>query len=221
LVSFNMPFVLISTGTWSISLNPFNQTPLTTDELKNDCLNYLQYKGSTVKASRLFTGYEYEQQIQRIATHLNQDIIRYRTINYDRSIAAKLNGQTARQSHKQDGQLQKSVFDQHNLDDYSNDIEAYHQPMIDIVEQQTISTNYVLQDCNVQKVFVDGGFSKNSVFMHLLAQAFGQLEVYAASMAQASAVGAAIAIHETWNSKALPHDLIELKYYSGVQNEVV
>ncbi|UJR12909.1 hypothetical protein I4U23_017083 [Adineta vaga] len=221
LVSFNMTFVLISTGTWSISLNPFNQTPLTADQLKNDCLNYLQYKGSTVKASRLFTGYEYEQQVERIATHFTQDIIRYHTINYDPDIVTKLKVQTSLHSHKQNGQLQKSVFEQRYLDDFTNDIEAYHQLMIDIVEQQTISTNYVLQDCKVQRIFVDGGFSKNSVFMHLLALEFHQLEVYATSMAQATAVGAAIAIHKAWNGKTVPHDLIELKYYSGGQNEVV
>ena len=29
LVNFSMPFVLISTGTWCISMNPFNKTPLT------------------------------------------------------------------------------------------------------------------------------------------------------------------------------------------------
>jgi sugar (pentulose or hexulose) kinase len=220
LVSFNMPFVLISTGTWSISLNPFNQTPLTAEELKNDCLNYLQYKGSTVKASRLFTGYEYEQQIKRIATHFNQDVIRYRTIDYDTNIVTKLNAQTSPQSSKQEGELQRSVFEQRNLDDFSNDVEAYHQLMIDIVQQQTISSNYVLAGCKVQRIFVDGGFSKNSVFMHLLALAFPQLEVYAASMAQATAVGTALAIHQSWNAKALPHDLIELKYYSGVHNEV-
>ena len=28
LISFNYPFVLISTGTWCISLNPFNHSPL-------------------------------------------------------------------------------------------------------------------------------------------------------------------------------------------------
>ncbi|SDF19300.1 Sugar (pentulose or hexulose) kinase [Mucilaginibacter pineti] len=220
LVSFNMPFVLISTGTWSISLNPFNQTPLTADELKNDCLNYLQYKGSTVKASRLFTGYEYEQQIKRIATHFQQDVIRYRTINYDAGIVAVLNQQSSLKSSKQEGELQRSVFEQRDLNDFSDDVEAYHQLMIDIVQQQTISTNYVLAGCKVQRIFVDGGFSKNSVFMHLLALAFPQLEVYAASMAQATAVGTALAIHQSWNAKALPHDLIELKYYSGVHNEV-
>jgi sugar (pentulose or hexulose) kinase len=34
LVSFQEPFVLISTGTWCISLNPFNHTPLTDEELQ-------------------------------------------------------------------------------------------------------------------------------------------------------------------------------------------
>jgi sugar (pentulose or hexulose) kinase len=221
LVSFNMPFVLISTGTWSISLNPFNQTPLTEEELKDDCLNYLQYKGGPVKASRLFTGYEYEQQIKRIAAHFNQDVIRYRTMNFDPAIVARLQTKDAPQSKHQEGELQKSVFEQRNLADFSNDTEAYHQLMIDIVQQQTRSTRYVLQGCKVQRIFVDGGFSKNTVFMHLLAFAFPHLEVYAASMAQATAVGTALAIHQAWNTKSLPHDLIELKYYSGVQNEVV
>jgi sugar (pentulose or hexulose) kinase len=213
--------VLISTGTWSISLNPFNQTPLTAEELKHDCLNYLQYKGSPVKASRLFTGYEYEQQVKRIAAHFNQDEIRYRTINYDPAIAARLNNQPSLQANANEGELQKSAFEQRDLNNFINDVEAYHQLMIDIVAQQTISTNYVLNGCKIKRIFVDGGFSKNSVFMHLLALAFPHLEVYAASMAQATAVGTALAIHHAWNTKTLPHDLIELKYYSGVQSEVV
>jgi glycerol kinase len=65
---------------------------------------------------------------------------------------------------------------------------------------------------------VDGGFSKNSVFMHLLATAFPDMEVFAASMAQASAVGAALAIHKDWNTKPIPQDIIQLKYYSAGQS---
>lgn len=215
LVSFHMPFVLISTGTWSISLNPFNQTPLTEDELKHDCLNYLQYKGSPVKASRLFSGYDYEEQVKRIATHFNQDAIKYRTMAFEPAIVAQLQTQTALQDKPKEGELQKSVFEQRDLHDFKTDTEAYHQLMMDIVQQQAISTGYVLQGSKVQRIFVDGGFSKNAVFMHLLAFAFPHLEVYAASMAQATAVGTALAIHQAWNTKPLPHDLIELKYYSG------
>jgi glycerol kinase len=61
---------------------------------------------------------------------------------------------------------------------------------------------------------VDGGFSKNPVFMNLLALVFPGIEIFAASMAQATAIGAALAIHPAWNSKPIPHDIIELKYYS-------
>ena len=78
-----MPFVLISTGTWNISMNPFNKTPLTVEELKNDCLCYLQYLGEPVKASRLHSGLEYERQVKRIADNFNQDIVKYRDITFN------------------------------------------------------------------------------------------------------------------------------------------
>jgi hypothetical protein len=43
------------------------------------------------------------------------------------------------------------------------------------------------------------------------------MEVFAASMAQATALGAALVIHSEWNSKPIPTDLIELRYYSSGQ----
>lgn len=82
------------------------------------------------------------------------------------------------------------------------------------MEEQKISTSRVIQDTPVKRIFVDGGFSHNSIYMHLLALAFTQLEVYAASVAQATAVGAALAIHPYWNTQPVPGDMIDLKYYS-------
>mgnify|MGYP006201678503 CR=1 FL=1 len=49
--------------------------------------------------------------------------------------------------------------------------------------------------------------------LNLLAEAFPDVEVYAASMAQASALGAALAIHDNWNPKPIQNDLIDLKFY--------
>src|SRR3546814_19294453 len=63
LVRFHEPFVLISTGTWCISLNPSNHTPLTQAELEADGLCYMQYQGKPVKASRRFAGYDHDQQV--------------------------------------------------------------------------------------------------------------------------------------------------------------
>ena len=70
-------------------------------------------------------------------------------------------------------------------------------------------------DTPVRRIFVDGGFSKNDLYMTLLAEAFPELEVFAAEVAQASALGAALAIHSSWNTNPLPENLISLKQYTA------
>ncbi|SHM27605.1 FGGY-family carbohydrate kinase [Mucilaginibacter sp. OK098] len=220
LVNFHEPFILISTGTWCISLNPFNQQTLTVQELKNDCLSFLQYQGYPVKASRLFSGNEYEQQVKRIAAHFNVDVIKYRSIAYNPEVVKKL-----KKNHSQvfyeDNFKKESVFGTRELTGFKNDTEAYHQLMLDLINLQVASTQLILKGTLVKRIFVDGGFSKNSVFMHLLAAEFKGLEVFAASMAQASAVGAALTIHKAWNTRPIPNDIIQLKYYSAGQTVAI
>jgi sugar (pentulose or hexulose) kinase len=218
LVNFHEPFVLISTGTWCISLNPFNHLPLTKDELQSDCLCYLTYEGKQVKASRLFAGNEHEQQVKRISNHFNKSAAQYKTMEFNPEIIAKL--QKKNISEKGKISLKTSLFAERSLDDFSNDEEAYHQLMLDIVDQQDVSTQLVLKGTDVKRIFVDGGFSKNSIYMNLLAGRFPGMEIFAASMAQATAMGAALAIHNAWNQKPLPNDMIELKYFSNTHYSV-
>ncbi|MRG47520.1 carbohydrate kinase [Chitinophaga sp. SYP-B3965] len=204
LVSFHEPFILISTGTWCISFNPFNNNPLTSEELEQDCLCYMTFQGKPIKASRLFAGYEHEQQVKRISDHFKQPAIRYRSLDYDPTIPLKPAGNFA---------------DRH-LKDFPTDAAAYHQLMYDIAIQQQHSTGLVVKGTKVRRIFVDGGFSKNVIYMNMLAMLFPEIEIYAASMAQATAMGAALAIHPTWNKKSLPNDLIELKYYAVKQEHL-
>ena len=219
LVNFHEPFVLISTGTWCISLNPFNQTPLTLHELKHDCLSFLQYKNKPVKAARLFAGNDHEEQVKRIAEHFHQSVIRYRTMEFDRDIITALKEKFPATDITDTVQLiNKSLFAKRDLSLFDSDEEAYHQLMLDIITQQKVSTQFILNGAEVKRMFVDGGFSKNSIYMNLLASSFPDMEVFAASMAQATALGTALAIHNSWNDKALPSDIIELKYYSSIQN---
>jgi sugar (pentulose or hexulose) kinase len=82
------------------------------------------------------------------------------------------------------------------------------------MDQQVLSTGLVLHDSNVKKIFVDGGFSNNPIYANLLAMAFPGAQVYAASISQASALGAALAIHHYWNKQPAPSHLIRLKQYS-------
>ena len=219
LISFREPFILISTGTWCISLNPFNTKPLTVEELKQDCLCYMQYQGMPVKASRLFAGRQYENGVKRIAEHFQKNPLRYRTMPFNASIISSLKRKNKKTSTSQ--LIQKSAFAERDLSEFSTDDEAYHQLMLDIIYQQFASTQLVLKGTDVKRIFVDGGFSKNAVYMNLLAGIFPQIEVYAASMAQATALGAAMAIHNAWNKNPLPNNIIQLQYYSLTHDPVL
>lgn len=224
LAAFTAPFVLISTGTWCISLNPFNSSPLLVEELQYDCLCYLHYKGQPVKASRLFAGYEHEQQVKRLAEHFGTELTYYQTVAYEPTLIHQL------RSRRPGGDfqgvkappLQESLFAHRDLAEFSTYEEAYHQLMLDIIAQQLISTNLVLtnpspQQVAVKQIFVDGGFSKNPIYMSLLAEAFPDMDVFAASVAQATALGAALAIHQHWNQGLIPADCIQLKQYRALE----
>ena len=229
LASFqDSPFVLISTGTWCISMNPFNDQHgptlrITTEELQYDCLCYLTYKGEPVKASRLFAGYEHEQQTKRLAAHFSVDSDHYKHIRYDAGLIQKLQ-QITPDVQPAEGlippvvmtSLAGSAFGGRDLNQFSDYETAYHQLMLDLMAGQLISTALVMPSPGqpgVTRIFVDGGFSQNPIYMNLLSAAFPNMDVSAASVAQATALGAALAIHNEWNPLPMPSDLITLTKY--------
>lgn len=233
LASFQESFLLISTGTWCISMNPFNRdhgpaSRLTVEELQYDCLCFLTYKGEPVKASRLFAGYEHEQQTKRLAEQFGVALDHYKQVRYDAQLIQMLQ-QTMLPAQLAGGLISPAVMpslagsafggrDLHQFQDYKT---AYHQLMLDLMAGQLISTALVLPSeesgtsTTITRIFVDGGFSQNSIYMNLLAAAFPDIEVWAASVAQATALGAALAFHDQWNPLPVPSNLITLTQYKA------
>ena len=215
LSSFNDPFILLSTGTWCISLNPFNHSLLSDYELHEDCLCYLSYEGKPVKASRIFAGYEHEQQVKWLTEYFSKPVDYYTSVTVDIELLKRQKHSKGRSMPvTSNAQPVRSAFGERDLATFKNYDEAYHQLITDIVAQQVRSTSLVLRGTGVKRIFVDGGFSKNPIYMYLMADAFPAIEVYAASVAQASALGAALVFHQHWNSKPLPSDIIDMKLYS-------
>ena len=215
LISFNEPFLLLSTGTWCITFNPFNQKPLTDFELEHDCLCNLSYKGEPVKASRLFAGYEHEQQIKKLTKYFNKHADYYKSVQFDLRLYNNLKPvKDISDKNMVDAMIGQSDFSKRDLKQFSSYEEAYHQLITDIIAQQITSINFLINDNSIKKLFVDGGFSKNQIYMCLLAKAFPEMEVFSSSLPQASALGAALAIHKYWNDKPIPVDIFDLKLYS-------
>jgi hypothetical protein len=190
-------FVLLSTGTWCIAMHPFNESPLHADELANDVLCYLQPNGKPVKASRLFGGHFHEEQVARMEKYFGGS---FKDLKFSDRVYS-LSGANS--------SIFESAFASRDLNDFPDLASAYDQFMVDLVGQQIFSLNLLLQDAPVKQLLVDGGFSKNEWYMRLLARAFPQVEVYAAEVAQASALGAALMVYDG----DLPQNLIQLKRY--------
>ena len=213
--SFAEPFILISTGTWCISLNPFNAHPLTGEELDSDTLFYLSCTGEPVKASRIFAGNEHELQVKRIAQVFGKTDDHYKSVTYNPTLL--VSGDKTMQDHSGghiQNNLQQSVFPLRDINDFPDFETAYHQLMADIMQQQVYSTRLVLKGTAIKNLFVDGGFSHNEIYMNLLAKAFPELKVCTASVPHASALGAAIAIHSSWNKKNLADNFVSVRHYS-------
>jgi len=218
LENFPDPFILISTGTWCINLNPFNEKPLSIAELQEDCLCYLSYQGNPVKASRLFAGYQHEQEVKRISSHFSKSDNYYASIEFCRETVYSLRNQ-----ERDTGSIRlqgECLFHGRDLSSFENYETAYHQLILDIIEAQVHAVNLILEGTSVKRIFVDGGFGKNKLYMHLLAESYDRLEVYAASVPQATAIGAALAIHHSWNKRDLPNDIIDLKKYTAANPNV-
>jgi L-fuculokinase len=199
LLQFKEPFLLLSTGTWNIALNPFNDNPLTYKELEQDCLCYLTYEGQPVKASRLFAGHEHETQINRFATHFKVDLDYYKTVHYNPNLITELRLKSLK------------INDLSSFESYEM---AYHQLMLEIMNQQIQAIHLIMDSkSKIRRIFVDGGFAKNELFMSLLAESFPTIAVFAAEIGQASALGAASVLHHYWNSKTNVYPQINLKNY--------
>ncbi|WP_064196882.1 MULTISPECIES: FGGY-family carbohydrate kinase [Emticicia] len=215
LKSFDERFILLSTGTWAISLNPFNDEPLTDAELQKDCLCYLNYQGNPVKAARLFAGNEHERQTKHLAEYFGKEIDYYKQVKYDHEMVWFLRNKFKQATPEtvDVGLLKDCPFVERNLNLFKSYEEAYHQFMLDLVAQQVASLNSVMGWSKPKQIYVDGGFSNNEIYMNLLAESYANKQIFASEIAQASALGAALVIHEHWNSKPIPQQLIHLKRY--------
>lgn len=209
LLTFPEPFVLISTGTWNISLNPFNQHPLTAHELESDCLYYISYRGRPVKASRIFAGFKHDEQARRISRFFKKPDNYFRQVKFDPAIVKKLKICAATRLGERSGVISNGfLFGARDLSNFDNYEEAYHRLMADIVTWQCRSTEFVLVGTGVKNIFVDGGFSRNEIYMKLLAMAMPDMRILGATVSEASALGAALVIHNSWNDRPLSEGFI-------------
>lgn len=200
LLSTKEPFLLLSTGTWSITFNPFNQELLTSEELNKDCLNFMRTDGSPVKASRLFFGNEFNIQTKLMAERYGRtDHSYHHIITFDETLYKKWAKEDQPLFHLQsiqypDNSIRSATETRWEL--FSTFEEAFHRFMIEMMRLQSKAIRLAAGSMLVNKLFVDGGFSQSDVFINLLRKEFPTADIIISPSPLGSSLGAAMAIND-------------------------
>lgn len=207
LIGVKERFVLISTGTWSICLNPFSTDPLTKNDLKNDCLNFIQPNGNPVKASRLFLGNELQVQLDILNIEFKKDSKHYQKVEFDKELYLGLVEKNNKAFYFKD--WESKDFRSTKLNQFDTFVEAYHQLLIELVNHQISALKLAIGSTEeIETIFIDGGFANNDLFCKLLAIKLPQYRFKRTELASGSALGAAVILNKTlFNSEVFKNKL--------------
>lgn len=215
--SVKKPFVLVSTGTWSIALNPFSNVPLTAEETKNGCINYMQINSKLVKSSRLFLGMEYKLQVQELTKKFKVDENHHKNINFDVDtyfeIIKDFKYCFRWKFFSDENMPEKTHYLYHTFE------QAYYQLMIELVKLQVKAIKKIVNIHQIDRIYVEGGFTDNNLFINLLSYYLSEMQLRTTQASLGSALGAAIAISDTkLNSKFLKKNYALKKHMPFVVN---
>lgn len=188
------PFILVSTGTWCISMNPFNPEPLTPAQLEQDCLAYMSIQQKPVKSSRLFLGHLHDVNTERLASAFGVQKEAYKLVALKEETILSLWKQSKGKrvffregipENHVDGSVEAGLFGSFE--------EAYHRLVMDLADLTVKAIGLVTASGDETKnLYITGGFSKNQVFVKMLATRFPDKKVFASEVANATSLGAAM-----------------------------
>lgn len=189
-------FLLISTGTWCINMNPFNTEKLTAEQLDKDCLCYMSINRQPVKSSRLFLGHLHEAALKHICDHFRKSEDYYKKVKADTLLSAILKSRFGvKKVFFQTGPYSRDLKEYIDMYEFNNFEEAYHQLMNELGDLTLEAINLVLPESDeTENIYITGGFSKSELFQNLIAKAYPSKSVYTSEIANGSALGAALVV---------------------------
>jgi len=189
-------FLLISTGTWCINMNPFNTEKLTADQLDKDCLCYISITRKPVKSSRLFLGHLHETALKQINDHFGKSDDYYKKVKADNLLSLLLKSKfSGKKIFFQTGPYSRDLKEYIDMYEFSTFDEAYHQLMNELGDLTIEAINLVLPEMDdTENIYLTGGFSKNELFQNVISGAYPDKSVYTSEIANGSALGAALVV---------------------------
>jgi sugar (pentulose or hexulose) kinase len=196
--SSNGKFILVSTGTWCINMNPFNDEKLTSEQLDRDCLCYMSINRQPVKSSRLFLGHMHETGIKMLADHFKVPSEAYKGLKPDIGIEDGLKEKFGSDKIFFNPEAGSREFnDNIDLFEFTTFNEGYRKLMNELGELTVEAIKLVIaENDDTENLYITGGFSGNELFTDYLSKAFPSKNTYTSVLKNATALGAALVVLE-------------------------
>jgi sugar (pentulose or hexulose) kinase len=205
-------FILISTGTWCIFMNPFNKEPLTAEQLRRDSLCYISIQQQQVKSSRIFLGHIHDVNVENLNKHFGVVAGHYKTIKTSCNKIDKLLKNNRERTFFRQGIPSDYVDTTTDLSAFLTFGDAYHKLMADLVDLGMESFNLIIPAEDATSiVYISGGFARNEIFVRLLAARLPGKKVYTSTVDNSTALGAAMVVWESAYGEDLPFIGLGLK----------
>ena len=215
--SIKKKFVLVSTGTWSIVFNPFAENPIASETDGQDTINYMRINGKPVKATRMFLGNEYKIQVAKLDKHFGVNDDYHRSVKFDYDTYFEII-KDFEYMFKWESISDPNMPDETRVP-YQKYEHAYHQLMTELVLIQIKSIKKALGNNPIARIYIDGGFSNNDIYIKLLSHYFRDKKLSTTDASLGSALGAAISISDNkLNSKFLKENYALKKHVPFILN---
>jgi sugar (pentulose or hexulose) kinase len=205
-------FILISTGTWCISMNPFNPEPLTAEQLQKDTLCYMSIQEKQVKSSRLFLGHMHDVNVERLNHYFGVVPGHFKTIKTGPEKIGKIMMNNRGRTFFRNGIPADYIDNTADLSRFMTFADAYHQLIADLVDLCVESLSLIIpENDHTRVVYISGGFARNDLFTGLLAARLPGKKVYTSEIDNSTALGAAMVVWESAFGEDMPFSGLGLK----------
>jgi hypothetical protein len=202
LQSIHGKFILLSTGTWNVTLNPFATGVLTAEDV--NCINYMRTDGSPVKASSLFLGNEYSLQVKELTRLFEAGKDQHKSVRFDSRLFHDIETSFTPMFQWKSIETESSVASL----SHTTFEAAYHQLVYELARLQADTIRLTSRETDIDQLYVDGGFGDNDVFVAMLGLMLPEFTIHTTRASLGSALGAALVLGED----GLPEAFLEKTY---------
>lgn len=189
-------FVLLSTGTWIIAMNPYSHEKLTQHQLTNNCLCFMTPEKQQIKSSMQFLGRIHEVYLEPLATYFDVHIDTHLELELDTDYITKLISEDKR-VYLSEGIDTDFEANPNLLSQFSSYKEAYYQLTYEISKKVVAGIDLILDQNNALKdIYVSGGFNRNEMFIEFISQMKEGVDIKIPNCKNESAFGAALLMKE-------------------------